>query len=183
MLPLIPGLISLVPSLIGLFTSDDESTVSKVVKIASGVAQTITGTSSDNAALDALKHDPKLLVEYQREMNTQAVTLYVEETKRLQTVNETIRHEAASSDPYVRRMRPTFGYIMALSWAAMMAGVSWTIFDKPELAGDVIASLGSMSTIWSVGLAVLGVYVWGRTKEKTPATSPLSGLLSRLIKR
>jgi len=30
-------------------------------------------------------------------------------------VNRTWRSEIASSDPYVRRMRPTFGYVLALS--------------------------------------------------------------------
>src|SRR5690606_29212264 len=39
-------------------------------------------------------------------------------------INRTMRAETASDDVYVRRMRPTFGYVMAATWAAQMMAVA-----------------------------------------------------------
>ena len=43
----------------------------------------------------------------------------------LAEVNQSLRTEVASQDAYVRRMRPTFGYLMALTWAAQMFDCLW----------------------------------------------------------
>ena len=59
----------------------------------------------------------------------------------LEQVNRTIRAEAQSDDPYVRRMRPTFGYIMALTWAAQMGAIAYVVAVEPEKAAPVIAAL------------------------------------------
>ena len=106
----------------------------------------------------------------------------------LAEINRTIRVEAISGDPYVRRMRPTFGYIMALTWAAQMGAVAWVIATEPAEAAAVIAGLASLGTIWTVGLSVLGIYVYKRSREKELAqgaegaglASVLSGLAGRL---
>lgn len=84
----------------------------------------------------------------------------------LREVNATARVEAQSEDKYVRRMRPTFGYIMALTWAVQMIAIAWTIFKTPEATGEVVGALGELTVMWSVGLSVLGVYVYRRSKEK-----------------
>lgn len=92
-------------------------------------------------------------------------------------VNESLRAEVASEDKYVRRMRPTFGYIMAATWGAQMLALAWTILFNPYASGDIINAMSSLSTIWSVGLAVLGVYVYKRSEEKSAksrATSPMN---------
>jgi hypothetical protein len=74
-------------------------------------------------------------------------------------------------------MRPTLGYIMAVTWAAQMLALAYTILVNPAASGEVIDSMSSLSTIWSVGLAVLGVYVYKRSEEKgVKATAPLSPL-------
>jgi cobalamin synthase len=67
---------------------------------------------------------------------------------------------------YVRRMRPTFGYIMAVTWAAQMLAIAFVILDAPEKAGNVINAMSNLSTIWTVGLSVLGIYVYKRSREK-----------------
>jgi hypothetical protein len=97
-------------------------------------------------------------------------------------VNQSLRAEVASEDPYVRRMRPTFGYIMAVTWAAQMLALAWTILSDPAKSGDVINSMSSLSTIWSVGLAVLGVYVYKRSEEKGVKSAALPGPLSMFSK-
>jgi len=88
------------------------------------------------------------------------------ETKILREINATIRTEVHSNDAYVRRMRPTFGYILAATWLAQMLAVAYVIAFEPARAGAVIGAIASLSTIWSVGLAVLGIYVYKRSNEK-----------------
>lgn len=81
-------------------------------------------------------------------------------------INESLRVEVASSDPYVRRMRPTFGYIIALTWAAQMFALAYVIIFETDQAAMVIESVQSLGTIWAVGLSVLGIYVYKRSEEK-----------------
>ena len=102
-------------------------------------------------------------------------------------MNATARIEAQSEDPYVRRMRPTFGYVMALTWAVQMAAVAWAIVTAPKDAAEVVEALGALSLMWSVGLSVLGVYVYKRSSDKALAagTAPEGALpiLARLLDR
>lgn len=81
-------------------------------------------------------------------------------------VNESLRAEVASSDPYVRRMRPTFGYIIALTWGAQMFALAYIIVFETAQASLVIDAMEKLGTIWAVGLSVLGVYVYKRSEEK-----------------
>ncbi|MFA7277282.1 MAG: 3TM-type holin [Pseudobdellovibrionaceae bacterium] len=95
----------------------------------------------------------------------------------IQQINESLRTEVASNDPYVRRMRPTFGYIIALTWAAQMLAIAYVIVFDTQEAALVIEAVQSLSTIWAVGLSVLGIYVYRRSSEKqnftsAPAPSP-----------
>jgi len=91
-------------------------------------------------------------------------------------VNQSLRTEVASNDPYVRRMRPTFGYVMALTWAAQMGAVAYVIVTEPEQAGPVIAAMASLGTIWTVGLSVLGIYVYKRSQEKQALLGDMAGV-------
>lgn len=179
-LPIIAGLISAAPALVGLFdngaAAGDDDTVSKVAKVASDVAQAVTGKRDDGEALKALEADPDLLLEYQRQTAQRAISLYQEETKRLHSVNETIRAEAASSDPYVRRMRPTMGYALIFSWTMTMAAVVFVIVTDPGAAAAVIVALADLSIMWSVALSVLGLYVYKRSEDKKPASGAGTGL-------
>jgi len=88
------------------------------------------------------------------------------ETRTLGEVNRSLRAEVASDDAYVRRMRPTFGYVMALSWCAQMGALAWVTVADPAHAGAVIEAMASLGTIWTVGLSVLGIYVYKRSEEK-----------------
>lgn len=84
----------------------------------------------------------------------------------VEQVNTSLRAEIASSDIYVRRMRPTFGYLMALTWAAQMFGIAYVIIFDTARAGEVMAAMASLSAIWAVGLSVMGIYVYKRSEEK-----------------
>ncbi|WP_425404480.1 3TM-type holin [Hwanghaeella sp.] len=188
-LPILTALISAAPALVGLFengtSGGDGSTAAKVARVASEVARSVTGKDEDGAALKALEADPALLLEYQRQTAQRAIALYGEETKRLQAVNETIRAEAANSDPYVRRMRPTMGYALILSWSMTMAAVVYVIVTDPGAASAVIVALADLSVMWSVALSVLGLYVYKRSEDKKPGGGSGRGLavLGRIARR
>ncbi len=104
------------------------------------------------------------------EMNRHYERLEELEVNERQTVitevNESLRAEISSSDPYVRRMRPTFGYLIALTWTAQMLAIAYVIAFETGQAGVVIDAMASLGTIWAVGLSVLGIYVYQRSEEK-----------------
>ncbi len=88
----------------------------------------------------------------------------------LAEINQSLRAEIGSDDIYVRRMRPTFGYLMALTWGAQMFGIAYVIIFETDKAGVVMAAMGNLSTIWAVGLSVLGIYVYKRSEDKRHST-------------
>ncbi len=106
--------------------------------------------------------------------HTEQLALLKSEEYRAQIseINQSLRAEIASDDPYVRRMRPTFGYLMALTWAAQMLALAWIIVDDPANASVVMEAFGSLGLIWSVGLSVLGIYVYKRSEDKKVGTIP-----------
>jgi hypothetical protein len=185
--PAILGLAQLAPAIMGLFSKSESA--NKAAEVVSSVAKAVTGAPTEDAALQALKADPAKLLEYQNAVNAQALSLYQEETKRLEAVNETIRAEAASGDAYVRRWRPTFGYCVALTWVTLMVACSYVIVTDPAQAGTVIAAMGSLSAMWGIALAVLGVAVHERSKDKqvaagqTPPAGPLAALGALLTRK
>jgi 3-oxoacyl-(acyl-carrier-protein) synthase len=123
---------------------------------------------------------PEQLKEANRHIETIAAMDSVEFKTLIEQVNSSLRAEIASNDPYVRRMRPTFGYIMAATWAAQMLAIAVVMIDSPAEAAQIMAGLANLSTIWTVGLSVLGVYVYQRSREKTnysASLSPLTGFL------
>ena len=120
-----------------------------------------------DAAMTAGAIDPDAIKEANRHIETMA-TLDSSEFKTLvEQVNASLRTEADSSDAYVRRMRPTFGYIMAFTWAAQMLAIAIVMLDNPDKAIIIIQAMDSLDMIWTVGLSVLGVYVYKRSQEKT----------------
>lgn len=91
----------------------------------------------------------------------------------LAEINQTLRVDAVSSDAYVRRMRPTFGYLMAITWTAQMLGLAYVVAFKTENAPAVLDGMESLSAIWAIGLSVLGVYVYKRSEEKKASSGGL----------
>ena len=130
-------------------------------------------TKGASAALkqvdDALKQG-QISEEEMRQANAHALEMAKLESEEirsgLEAVNQSLRAEIASEDIYVRRMRPTFGYLMAVSWAAQMLGLAYVIVFDTGKAGAVIASMASLSASWAVGLSVLGIYVYKRSEDK-----------------
>ena len=137
----------------------------------------------------ALENDPEALVkikaleqDHARELRRMALEA---ETSRLAQVNATMRAEAASHDAYVRRWRPTFGYLTALTWAGQCGGLVYAIVATPAYAAELIQAVTALTPMWGVALAVLGINVHKRSQDKQVAKgqSPDTGLLGALADR
>jgi hypothetical protein len=113
------------------------------------------GMISDSQMAEANRHAEAMAALKQKEFESS-----------LSEVNQSLRAEVGSSDVYVRRMRPTFGYLMALTWAAQMFGLAYVVVFETDKALSVLQGMESLSTIWAVGLSVLGIYVYKRSEEK-----------------
>lgn len=83
----------------------------------------------------------------------------------------------------VRRMRPTFGYVIAATRGLQMAVVAYVIVANPANAGQVVEAFAALGTIWTVGLSVLGVYVYKRSEEKRPNSGMPPGGAATMIAR
>jgi hypothetical protein len=88
------------------------------------------------------------------------------EVKALQEANASLRAEIASSDPYVRRMRPTMGYMICATLAAEVVIGGVATLWVPEAMVAYGAFVTAMAMPMTTALGVLGVYVNGRSKEK-----------------
>lgn len=106
------------------------------------------------------------LAELNRHAEEMARLRSAEVQTNLAETNASLRAEIASDDKFVRRMRPTFGYLMALTWAAQMLAIAYVIIFKTAQAGALITAMSSLSAIWGVGLSVLGIYVYKRSEDK-----------------
>ena len=137
-------------------------------QILSGALSKLDDPAAKEAAdmLTRLRLDPAREAEANAHARALAELEVAREGSALAAVNKTIQAEVASADPYVRRMRPTFGYLMAMTWAAQMFGLAYVIFVQPDRAGDVMAGMAHLTGIWGIGLSVLGIYVYKRSEEK-----------------
>ena len=84
----------------------------------------------------------------------------------IQSVNKSLQKEVESSDKFIGRMRPTFGYVMAFTWFCQMMAVAYLMIFNTHRAADVVKTVADLSMMWSVGLSVLGVYVYKRSDDK-----------------
>lgn len=150
----LPVLITIVGSVLGQLDNPVAKTASKALE---DVSKTIrNGGISPEQLAEANRHTEKM------------ASIEIEGySEALSQINQSLRAEIASNDGYVRRMRPTFGYLMAGTWAAQMFGIAYVIIFDTDKAGVVMAAMGNLSAIWAVGLSVLGIYVYKRSDEKS----------------
>lgn len=106
------------------------------------------------------------LAEANRHAETMA-GLRAQETQAAYTeVNQSLRAEISSEDVYVRRMRPTFGYLMAFTWTLQMTGLAYVMVFRTEEALSVLGAMDALAAIWAMGLSVMGIYFYKRSEEK-----------------
>ena len=112
------------------------------------------------------KITPEQMSEANRHTEKMSEMGLAERAANIAEINKSLRAEIASKDKFVRRMRPTFGYLMAITWAAQMLGIAYVIVFDTVRAGIVLNAMSSLSAIWAVGLSVLGIYVYKRSEDK-----------------
>lgn len=176
------GLSELIPAIVGWFgNEDDAETANKIIDVAKSVA----GINNAMSAVEDIKNNPSLHIEFKKAMQPIIISRLEENTKRLQATNETMRAEYASKSWYISGWRPTFGYIVAFSWLFMMVALGLTIISEPAKAPAIINAMASLSFMWGIALAVLGVNVQQRSKDKQLAAgqAPVPGILSTLTHR
>lgn len=134
---------------------------------------------SDPAALERVR---ALELSHKRELERMHLEA---ETARLTQINQTMRLEAGSQDAYVRRWRPTFGYLVAIAWLVQSAAIAWMFAMQPSAAGTVAQAVTALTPMWGVALAVLGINVTSRSRDKQVAAgqTPPPGLLGVLAER
>lgn len=95
-------------------------------------------------------------------------------TKQLDIVNQTIRNETNSDDAFVRRWRPFYGYILAVSWFVFIFALAWVFVytaiknpaSLPTMLTHLATFVSSTMLLWSAALAVLGVSIKCRSSDK-----------------
>lgn len=174
---------SAAPMVGGLLGGPAGSAAGRLVASALGVE------AQPDKVASAVKNDPQaatklkeLEQEHARELRSMSLEA---ETARLSQVNRTMRAEAASNDAYVRRWRPTFGYLTAVTWAAQAGGIVYAIVATPQFAAELINAITALTPMWGVALAVLGINVHKRSQDKQVQAGQTSdgGMLGALTER
>lgn len=146
-----------------------------LAEIVGGALRTVDHPAAQGAAsslgklgeiMNAGRITPEQWAEANRHAEKLAEMKMNEQQAAYEQVNESLRAEVASNDAYVRRMRPTFGYLMAFTWAAQMFAIAYVIVFRTEESSLVLQAMESLGMIWAIGLSVLGVYVYKRSEEK-----------------
>lgn len=154
------------PMVAGWIGGDDaEKTVKQVID----VAKQVTGLADPESALRQIQNDPELTIRFQQAMNPVIIAKLQSDTARLVAINTTMVAESKSNDKFVRRWRPTFGYMIALTWLIQMAALGIVMVNTPADAPAVINSMASLSFMWGIALSVLGINVSKRSQDKALA--------------
>lgn len=171
-----------VPGLAKLLMGDKAGEVAdKVVTAANNIA----GTDNPQQAIEYIQANPELQLKLQQETNHIIIAELEAQNTQLETINTTMRVEAQSSDKFVRRWRPFFGYTVAITWFILMLALGVVIVMHPTDAPAVIGAMASLSAMWGIALAVLGISVNKRSQDKCVAAgqTPNIGLLGAFAQR
>ena len=119
--------------------------------------------SIDPQVLDSKDRAKLLLAEIDKDVELRRF-----DSDDLREVNRTYRAELATRDPYVRRWRPTFGYLLSVAFLAQVfGGIGVAVFLPPDRLPPYIEFVKSTTPMWTPALAVLGISVWRRSDDKT----------------
>lgn len=150
------------------------------------IASALGVEESPEAVSKELKNNPEARAKLEKleKQHTQEMRRMVlaAETNRLESINKTMRAEAQASDGYVRRWRPTFGYLCALAWAAQSGAVAWIIVSSPSEAATAVEAVSALTPMWGIALSILGINVSARSRDKRVAAGQDGrGMAERLV--
>lgn len=134
------------------------------------IASALGVENKPDAVAQALKTDPQAalkLQELERTHQRELERMHLEaETARLSEINQTMRTEASANDGYVRRWRPTFGYMVALTWMIQSIAIAWAMVAEPEEAANLINAVTALTPMWGIALSILGINITSRSRDK-----------------
>jgi len=162
-----------------------------------GLVSSALGTDNDpDQVMQELQANPDALLKVKRleiEQKSELRKLSIQaeqnrlqaETVRLQETNKTMRAEIQSEDPYVRRARPTFLYVLAFSVAAEVLLALLALIIAPDQLPALKEIYIALATPQGVGLAACGIYIKKRSDDKGVAAGvpPKAGLLQTLTQK
>ncbi len=154
------------------------------------VAKAFGAKDEPQAIAEAIAADPEAAIKLRKIELDNKTELQQIELDKLKVVNETMQAELQSGDPFVRRWRPFYGYCVAISWLVQMLGFTfvfgYTAINSPDKLMIVIQQFavlsGSLIALWGIALAVLGVSVHQRSKDKKVKTED-GALLSNIFSK
>lgn len=162
------GLASIAPKIIGWIAGDKaEETASKVLD----VAKAVTGQDDAGKAVDAIKADPALALQFQQGLMALELSLAQEDTKRLAEINATMRAEAQSEHWPQWSWRPYWGFASGTAFLCVAVLCCWlgylAVTARDMTALNMIPQLVSaFAALFAIPGAILGVTAWQRGKEK-----------------
>lgn len=149
------------------------------------IASALGVEDKPDAIAKALESDPDAIIKLQELQKThqrELERMHLEaETTRLSEINQTMRAEATANDGYVRRWRPTFGYMVALTWLVQSVAIAWTMVAEPTEAANLINAVTALTPMWGIALSILGINITSRSRDKRVAKGQDGrGLLEKL---
>lgn len=156
------------PSLIGKLTGSDKA--EEIAEDVVNMATTITGKGDVSEAAKALEENPQLALEFQQELHNYELGLEREQTKRLETVNQTMRAEAMSGSWAQRSWRPWNGFLFGITLFLDYVGsqIILAVMDSAWVWHHIPAG------VYMLWTGVLGVAVISRGTEKIAKTKSIA---------
>ena len=158
--------------------------------VAGALVASLFGVEAEPGQVEAaIAADPEAAIKLRRleqEHARQLTRMTLEaETARLAEVNRTMRAEYGSSDAFVRRWRPLFGYMIALTWGLQTCAIAFAMVVEPEYAAGIVNAVVALTPMWGVALSVLGINIVKRSQDKAVAAGvgQPSGLIGALAQR
>jgi hypothetical protein len=159
--PLVPFALALAqqfaPMLIRHFTGSDKA--GAVAEQVVGIAQTITGTATPDAALAQLKADPAKVLEFQ----AQAMILDADLEKAYLADRDSARKrdiELAKAGFRNRRA----DYMVLLDVVGIISGLVVMVFWRGELPGEVIGIISTVIGVFGAGLRDAHQFEFGSSR-------------------
>src|SRR5882757_4914815 len=168
------GLSQFVPKIVKWIAGDKAGNVAQKVV---DVAQAVTGKPTGDQALAALQADPNLVLQYQKAILDQEVTLEQLAVQNAADINKTMQTEAASEHWPTYSWRPAIGFAVALAVMLSVVTVFVTygavIFKGNDKGlAQLPGILAAVAGIIAVVSPILGIASWYRGKMQADPSIP-----------
>jgi hypothetical protein len=169
------GLSQFVPSLVKWVTGSDKA--EDVATKAISIAKTVTGKGTGEEALDELKVNPELVLQFRKAVLDQAIEFEKLAAQNAADVNKSIQAEAASEHWPTYSWRPAVGFAVALAvvlavLTVFLAYGAAMFYGKPETLQYLPGILGAVAAIIATVSPILGIASWFRGRMQADPTIP-----------